>query len=357
MASKKSKEIEEALTAPLSAPGPLDPKTLLSTGSTLLDLALTGRPQGGLKQGHYYFWPGASSAGKTFWARTVMAEACQRKRFDDYRMIYDDVERGALMDTAFFYGERLASRLETIHSATTDDFYFGLEKLGDDGRPFIYVMDSMDALSSRADEEHFDARMEAWEAGKESKGSYGMAKAKDNSQGVRRLCSILEKTGSIVIIIGQLRDNVDPRSWENDVTTGGRALKFYATAQLFTRKAGNIEKEYLGKKRQQGIISRIQIKKNRLSGKEWEVQVPIYHSYGIDDIGSCVDWLKEEKHWTQAKGSTLIDAPEFGKMNRDKLIETIGSSVDNVRLMKTTVANVWQDIEEAVSIHRPKRYE
>ena len=83
--------------------------------------------------------------------------------------------------------------------------------------------------------------------------------------------------------------------------------------------------------------------------------IPIYHSFGIDDVGSCVDFLLEEKHWENRAGNIHAKELDFaGK--RDKLIRHIqkkGLETDVANI----VADVWNDIEDACKINRKKRYE
>lgn len=74
-------------------------------------------------------------------------------------------------------------------------------------------------------------------------------------------------------------------------------MKFYATLELWTSVKEKIKKVVRGKPRQLGIVASVQVKKNRLTGKESTVEVPFYHSCGIDDTGSCVDYLVEEGRW------------------------------------------------------------
>src|SRR5262245_46086827 len=97
----------------------------LSTGSTLLDLALTGRPGAGFAPGCYYLLVGDSASGKTFLALTALAEAACSPAFAKHRLIYNAPERGARMDVTRFFGKTLAGRLETPDpSPTVEEFYY-----------------------------------------------------------------------------------------------------------------------------------------------------------------------------------------------------------------------------------------
>lgn len=340
---------------------------MLGTGSTLLNIAITGGWRGGLATGGYYFFVGDSSSGKTFLTLTCFAEAAQSKAFNEYRFIYDDVEGGALMDFAKFFGQRVADRVEPpagsvnepLYSQTIEEFYFNLDNALASPKPCIYVLDSMDALSSKYEERKFDEKKKASETGGKAKGDYGDGKAKINSAMLRVCLGRLRETGSILIIINQTRDNINAGLFESKKTrSGGHALTFYATVELWSSVGGKIKKTVKNKDRQIGITSRINVKKNRLTGRVRSVEVPIYYEYGIDDLGSCVDYLIEEGVWVNKSGNIavteIVEEPTtMKKASLIKFIEAEGLE-DDVRIL---VNKTWNDVEAACSMGRKKRYE
>src|SRR5690606_4977702 len=96
------------------------------------------------------------------------------------------------------------------------------------------------------------------------------------------------------------------------------------------------------------------IKKNHLNGKKRTVEIPIYHSTGIDDIGSCIDYLIEWKHWTKA--GAKINAPEFAfRGTKEGLIREIEDADAEPQLRKI-VQQVWSEVEEKSKVRRKKRY-
>jgi hypothetical protein len=119
-------------------------------------------------------------------------------------------------------------------------------------------------------------------------------------------------------------------------------------------------KQVRGQKRATGIVSRVQIKKNRVNGRERTVDLPIHYSHGFDDVGAMVDYLVLEDHW--AKPGKIEEDKEITAkdlnvvMRREKLIQHIESE-ELEEQVRTTVAEVWQDIEDATSVKRKKRYE
>jgi RecA/RadA recombinase len=332
-------------------------KPVLSMGSTQLNLAIAGRPDAALHKGDYLFLVGDSMSGKTWVSWTLLAEASINPTFDEYRFIFGDSERGSRMDLNRFFGPRLAERVEVVHPQFVEEFYFDLDDAFDKGKPFIWIQDSMDCLDTFDDEDKFDEWKEAFQKGKDAKGSYGMAKARMNSQAIRRTMGKLADTGSILVVISQTRDEVSTSKFATKTRAGGRALRFYATVEVWSTVRGEIKRTYRGKERQQGVNVKFDVKKNRLTGRKRSAEVPIYHDCGFDDVGSNVDWLLSEGVWK--KSGRNIEATGFGKMvslPREKLIRHIeehGLEED----VQDLVALTWREIEEAIAVKRKSRYE
>ena len=329
---------------------------LLSTGSTLLNLACSGNPRGGLLKGKYYLLVGDSASGKTALSLTMLAEASINHEFDNYRLIHDDIEGGNLFKIRNLFGRTLARRIEKPAdepSNTIEDMYYNVDDALEKDKPFIYIVDSMDGLQSKADDIKFEEQKKAHRKQKESAGSFGTV-AKINSTNLRRLMTPLAKTKSLLVIISQTRDNLgfgfDPKT-----RSGGRAMKFYATLEIWSSIKKKITKTVRGKTIPIGIIAKLQVKKNRLTGVDRVVEVPIYYSVGFDDTGSCIDYLIEMKHWSQS-GQT-IHAKEFKfRGTRDKLIRRI--EVRNLYFrLQNIVGGVWSEVEESCRVKRKSRYE
>lgn len=350
--------MKKALKAPRlkEAREPLTSADFLSSGSTLLNLALSNKVFGAVAKGWYLYIVGDSSAGKTWLIFTMFAEACRNPAFKDYRLIYDaTTEDGAQMDVARFFGQKVVDRLETVRSQTAEEFYFRMDDLLKSGDPFIYGLDSENGLLTEAGNEKFQELKKAHEEGKEAPGSYGMDKAKLHSQNMPRVCAGLRDSGSILIAAGQTRDNTDPRSHEKRTRSGGRALKFYAMYEMWLAVAEKIVRTVRGKPRKIGIISKIDVKKNRSTGNDRTVFVPIYNSFGIDDVGSCVDFLIDEKEWSK-KGATI----EASDLELSGTREEIIAAIEDQKLepdLRAIVVEVWKDIESKCSVERKPRYE
>mgnify|MGYP001562751654 CR=1 FL=1 len=334
----------------------------LSTGCTMLNLGCTGNPNVGFLPGHYYFLVGDTTSGKTWLSLTCCAEATINSNYDDYRLIYDQPEFGALMDKERFFGPLMAKRLEppeknkkgkAIFSSNIEEFFFHLDDAFNQERPFVYILDSMDALTTGQEREKFIEQKDAYRKGKDLPGSYGLSKAKWNSSSFPKVIDSLKQTGSILIVISQTRDNIG-FGFEKKTRAGGRALTFYATLELWSSVVGRIKRLVRGVQRQLGVFCKVQIKKNRVIGRERSVIIPIYHSIGIDDLGSCVEFLVNERHWLEKKG--IIKAPELGlEGKREQLIRKIEEKGLEPKLKELT-NEVWQEIEEECKVSRKPRY-
>lgn len=374
---EQAQQVAEAAEAPVEpqALPKASRRNLLSTGSTLLNLACSGNPFGGFLKGKYYFMVGDSASGKTFLSMTCFAEATMNRHFKGYRFIYDNIEDGCLLDLEGLFNEQVADRVEPpavtkegepVYSSTIEEFYYHLDDACKSEQPFIYVLDSMDALTSDAEEKKFDQQKAAHrkaqkkaegedtgEPQEKVAGSYGDGKAKKNSSSLRKILKSLRRTGSILIILCQTRDNVGS-IFGGKTRSGGHALRFYATTEIWSSISQVLKKTVHGKARKIGVRVQLAVKKNRITGKLSEVEIDIYPSYGIDDTGSLVDFLVEEKWWETKKESIVAKELKI-TATREKLIRTIEQQglQDEVRAL---AGQCWKGIDEACSLKRKKKY-
>lgn len=350
---------------------------LISSGSTIVNLACTDTPHGYLLKGKMYHIIGESESGKTWLIMSTLAETCSHSRFKNYRIFLDNPERGTNMDLSFYFGKNIENRIESPEpdrkdenglpmpcSETVEQMYDSLTNQLDEAEKgnygIIYVVDSMDSLTTEAELKKAGANQKQRDENKKVEGSYGDGKAKVNSANLRRICSRLEKSGSILIIVSQERDDIGAMH-PTKTYSGGHALKFYATLQLWLRIKENITFTIKGKPRPFGTRSELSITKNRLTGnKERKVSLPIYKSFGIDEIGSMIDWLIEESYWEGGKKELAkISATEFGvELAKEQLVKHIEENnlEENLREI---VCNLWQEINQLICsrVQRKRRYE
>jgi hypothetical protein len=348
----------------------------------MLNLACTDRPDVAFLPGGYYYLVGDSASGKTWLTLGCLAEASINPNFDKYRLIYDDVEDGALMDVEKYFGKELARRLEPprvskkgrpIYSDEVEDFYYHIDDALEVGKPFIYILDSQDGLNSNAQRRKFEEQKAAARKGKEAAGSYGDGKAKYHSEHLRQVVGELRHTGSILIITGQTRDNVSRIGFDKKTRSGGKSLRFYAHLEIWTSVHHKIKQRILGKERTVGNECLAEVRKNRVTGKigkDRAVTLPIYPGLGIDDIGSCVGFLIDEGHWSKVKqpkqsgdedrqdrAKPIYEAKEvLLKGTLEQIIAAIEEDglEDKVR---ETAGKVWAEIEAQCVPQRKKRYE
>lgn len=313
----------------------INPLELVPTGSTTFNLECSGFIEGAFKTGTMVNLIGDSHAGKTLFGFTIFAECALLERFDNYRFIYDDVEAANGFDLELLFGEDCAERIEEdVRSRTVEDFNDNVARALDDDQPFIYILDSFDALTSEAalvkDAENRKKR----EKGNQTTGDYGDGKPKIFS----RFCSMriqdLSDNGSVLIIISQTRDNIGFGSMFTPKTrSGGKALKFYSFFEIWLACQ---KKEKEGKRT---IVTNVQAKitKNKLTGRHGEVYFPILNDYGVDNLGSCINFLRDEGDWTGTPGAVntkgfLAPTPTTkGKMKHPSVSNIISDIEDNDR--------------------------
>ena len=357
--TKKSigSQMSVASEKPAERRKPVDSSLLLSTGATLLDLACSDSAFGGFAAGRMVNLIGDSSSGKTFIAMTMLAEAARCSQFKDYDLIFDDAESAMSFDQTKLFGAKAAKRIKEPprgSSHTIEDFKHNMLDLIDEEKPFVYILDSFDSLTSEAEL----ARAKKTQKGGEA-GSYGMEKAKGASEMLRIITNGLKDTKSFLLIISQTRENISAMSFATKTRAGGKALKFYATHEIWTAVIRRLKK----RERTIGVQVRAKVSKNKITGKERTVDFPLYYDYGVDDIGSCIDFLVEEKVWkkTSKTGLGKISAPGIENAGetigtRQYLIGIVEGNHSEHKL-KTLVADAWENIEDGLKMKRKGRYE
>ena len=339
----------------------------LSTGVSVFNLQLSGDVNCGIKQGSYAFIVGDSSAGKSFLAATMAAQATIDEQFSDYDVVYDDVENGCSFDMATLFSPEVAARIkEPMHGTSVfiDDFYHNVRSHVQ-AKPTIYVLDSQDALTTKEESAKFADISEAIKkaggdtekALKNLSGQMADGKAKKHSQLLRKLVTMLESNGSILIILGQTRDDLTGYAQDSLVWSGGRALKFYSHVMLHMKVAGRLTKTVNKTKREMGIKSKVKVIKNRQTGKRSEAECPIYYSHGYDDVGSMIDFLIAEGVWTS--GSKVGTNGFMEDAQRDTLIKRIDNDPDDAiyPALAMLCQAVWEGVEEKLVQPRKNRYQ
>jgi len=345
----------------------------LPTGSTMLNLAMTDRIDGGWPMGKINTLPGKSTAGKTVLVLSTFAEACLDPRFDNYLLIYDDVERRCdfnldklfspltsrlITPSGLLYADLRGNEDKSGISNTIEDMEITLTTLAKKGQPFIYVADSLDSFST--DEEVAKELLKAVAAAKSKDAADKVAQAHAARKAgiihriLRNVNGLIANTKSLLIITQQLKQKIDAKPFERKWTTnGGEGPYFYSQVRPFMTRVG-IRKECGC---EVGTDTEVIMDKNSTTGKLRNIRFSIYNELGIDDIGSMVDFLREQKVW-EIKGS-WVDAPEFdlreqGWANLTRAVENSGK----IDKLKRLVQRAWDNREDDIkrALDRKPRY-
>jgi len=341
----KVQQVEETMAPKPRKEARGQDRLLLPSGSTLLDLALSDTPDGGYIPGSMVNIVGDSSAGKTFLLWTTFAEAARNFLFKDYRFLYDEPETAFYMNIKKLFNLE-DKKIELLKSPTIQSWLKNVMVTIKDNIPFIYGLDSFDSVGSEEERTRFDDLVKKGEAS----GSYKTEKARMSGELFRVIVDHLSKTKSILFVISQTRDNIGATFGEKKIRSGGNALRFYSTHEVWLHIKGHIKR----RERDVGVDIIARVKKNKLTGKLRTVEFPIYFDYGVDDVLSCINWLVNEKFWGRKMG-VINTCGDFIDAKEEELIQYIESNNLEPKL-KSIVTESWNEIERSIATNRKPKF-
>ena len=280
----------------------------IPTGSLSLDLALG---LGGIPKGRVVEIYGPESSGKTTVALHMIAEAQKRggvAGFIDAEHALDPVYAKAIgvdIDNLYIsqpdYGEQALEITETmVRSGAVD----------------IIIVDSVAALVPKAE---IDGDM-----GDSHMGQH----ARLMSQALRKLTGIMNKTGCTVVFINQLREKIGVMFGNPETTTGGRALKFYASVRLDVRRVETLKAggEMVGNR------ARVKVVKNKIAPPFKEAEFDIMFGKGISKEGDILDLA--------AKSGIVIESGSW--------YEKIGQGRENAKKYFMEHPDIMEEVDAKV---------
>ena len=280
---------------------------VVSTGSLGLDIALG---VGGLPRGRVVEIYGPESSGKTTLTLQVIAEMQKLAGV----CAFIDAEHA--LDTQ--YAQKLGVNLQELLISQPDTGEQALEivdALVRSGSVDLIVIDSVAALTPKAELEG------------EMGDSLPGLQARLMSQALRKLTATINKTNTMVIFINQIRMKIGVMFGNPETTTGGNALKFYASVRLDIRRIGSIKKgdEVIGSE------TKVKIVKNKVAPPFKTAEFDILYGEGISREGEIIDMgveariLDKSGSWYAYNGEKIgqgkDNAREFLRENRDIAVE------------------------------------
>ena len=316
-------------------------ETMISTGSTLLDLAISGgRKRGGGLPGKILveiFGPPGS--GKTVFL-CELAGAIQRAGGD---IMFNDPE--ARLNKQFASMFDLDTKEISINQPdTVTEVINGIKNWKPKTKAKVHgiMTDSLAALSTKLEMD-------------DPKGDkMGMRRAKEFSEGLRKICRILNQKNYLMVCSNQLRQKADAQKFEEQFTTpGGKALGFYASVRLRVFSPSKVKKKKTINEKEisriTGVKVKVEVYKNSVDAPYRTADVYIQFDYGIDDIRANLQYLKDFN-------KTTVYC--LNKRSLGDSMEKAISKIERLQLeseLKEAVIDLWEEIENKFKVKRIKK--
>ena len=292
---------------------PTDIKEFISTGSSILDLAISNRPNGGIAVGRITEINGLESSGKSLIGTHILAETQKKGGL----AVYIDTETSVSREWLETIGIDVQNLLY-LHVETVEDIFECIENIvtkireSDRDRLVTILVDSLAAASTKVEmEADFD------------KDGWATAKAIVISKAMRKITQMVGRERVALVFTNQLRQKLGVMFGDPWTTSGGKALPFHASTRIRLKNMGQIKDN---KKNILGMKCRAQIIKNRLGPPLRHADYDMYFESGIDNLGGWLTVLKDHK-LVKSAGAwyTLVDGEgkehKFQSKDWDELME------------------------------------
>lgn len=261
---------------------PTDFTDFISTGATMLDIAISNRPHGGIAVGRITELTGLEGSGKSLVGAQLIANTQKRGGV----AVLIDTETAVNPD--FFKAVGIdMNKLVYVHLSTVEDIFDAITNIiekvrgGKDKEKLVtIIVDSVAAASTKKE-------MEA-DFGKDG---YATDKAIIISKAMRKITGLLGRERIALVFTNQLRQKMNAPAFSDPWTTsGGKAIAFHASTRIRLSLIGKIQD---GNKNVIGVNVKAVVVKNRLGPPHRVAEFDIYFDRGIDDYGSWLDVLKD----------------------------------------------------------------
>ena len=262
---------------------PTDLTEWISTGSSLLDLAISNRANGGLPIGRITEITGMEASGKSLIAAQLLANTQKKGGL----AVYIDTENA--MNEKFLTAIGMdISKMLYIQLETVEDIFEVIENIilkvkeSDKNRLVSIAVDSVAAATTKIEQSQ-DYDKEGW----------ATSKAIILSKGMRKITQLIGRERVCLIFTNQLREKLGVMFGDKYTTSGGKAIQFHASCRLRLKAVGQIKALVNGKEQVIGIKTKAKVVKNRMGPPLREAEFNIYFESGIDDYGGWLQVLKD----------------------------------------------------------------
>jgi len=262
----------------------------ISTGSTMVDLAISNRPNGGFPVGRITEITGLEASGKSLLAAHALVST-QKK---DGLAVYIDTENAVSREFLEAIGLDLEKMLY-VPLETIEDIFESIETIVESVRKaskkrlVTIVVDSIMGASTKVEM-----------AGDYDKDGWATTKAILLSKAMRKITNMIGRERVCLIFTNQLRTRLGVSFGDPWTTAGGKAVAFHSSVRLRLKSVGQIKLKVEGRDEILGMQTRCQVIKNRMGPPLRSVDYDIYFDSGIDDYGSWLEVMKNYNLVTQA---------------------------------------------------------